>query len=171
MGAGAGTQSPDEESRSEGARRLLLAAALGGLLAILIVVVVLLAGPDEEEVASAPPAECLRAWNRDEDALAFSRHNATFHKYESAQVGYMEPGSSATVSSEREGGACVVVFPRASLDPEPVAAGQLLQGGRWAPLDGLMPLGVVARVQSEAFEGANARPTPEGRLEPLANDS
>ena len=167
---GGETQAPDADGRSEGARRLLLAGALAGLLAGLIAAVVLLAGGSEAtKVASPPPPECLRAWNRDEDALSFSRHNATFHKYESAQIGYMEPGTSAEVSTERGRGTCVVVFPRTSLDPEPVAAGQVLLGGMWAPLDSLMPLDVVARVQSEAFDGANARPTPEGRLEPLTS--
>lgn len=171
MASGAGTQPSEPEGRSESASRLLLAGGLAGLLAGLIAAVLLLAGgSDEPRTVSAPPAECLRAWNRDEDALAFSRHNATFHEYESAQVGYMEPGSSAEVSSERGDGTCVVVFPRASLDPEPFAAGQVLLGRLWAPLDGLMPLDVIARVQSEAFEGANAQPTPEGSLEPLASD-
>ena len=153
-----------------GTGRLLLAGGLACLLAILVAAILLLAGgSDDEQPVSAAPAECLRAWNEDEDALSFARHNAIIHKYDSAQVGYLGRDPASKVSDSPADGDCVVVFPRTALDPEPIAAGQLYLGRLWAPLDSLMPLEEVARLQSEAFGGANAQPTADGRLDPLAD--
>jgi hypothetical protein len=58
----------------------------------------------------------------------------------------------------------VVIFARNQLDPEPVAAGQILEEGVWTPLVRVTDVNTVARLQSEAFDGANAEPTIDGEI-------
>jgi hypothetical protein len=149
---------------SERARVLLALAALAAFGIVVAAVAVTAGGEDEASSAPAAPAECLEAWNGDRDALAFARHNSIFHNYNSAQVGYLEPSAKASVSDDPGAGDCVVVFPRNQLDPEPLAAGQLLTNRGWVPLIEAMDVNAVARLQSEAFDGANAEPTIEGEI-------
>lgn len=147
-------------------RRILL--ALGALLGFGAVVAVVTAtaggGDDSDTPSAAAPSECVEAWNGDRDALAFARHNSIFHNYNSAQVGYLTPGADASVSSDPDAGDCVVVFARNQLDPEPQAAGQILDGKTWTPLITVTDVNAVARLQSEAFDGANAEPTIDGEI-------
>jgi hypothetical protein len=148
-------------------RVLLALGALFGFSIVVAIVAVTAGGNDQSGAASAAaPRECLDAWNQDSDALAFARHNSIFHNYNSAQVGYLTPASDASVSSDPGAGECVVVFARNQLDPEALAAGQILENGVWTPLTGLTDINTVARLQSEAFEGANAKPTIDGEIVP-----
>lgn len=170
------TESIDDDTAGEAQappadrRRVLL--ALGALLCFGAIVAVVLAttGGDGSSSAAPAPNECVEAWNSDEAAIAFSRHNAIAHFYDSAQVGYITLSAEASVSDDPASGDCVVIFARTSLDPEPIAAGQILQGKTWTPLNQVTDINTVARLQSEAFEGANAEPTTEGDIVP-AQDS
>lgn len=146
---------------SPGVDRRLLVLFAGVVSAILIV----RSGSGDRSAAGPAPKGCLRAWNSDKEAIAFSRHNAIAHNYNEAQVGYMRAdGESTTVSDDPGSGECVVVFARTSLDPEAVAAGQIQRDGQWVPLSGLIDVNQLAEMQSDAFDGANAEPTMEGKL-------
>ena len=156
---GANTPAPPDR------RRILLAVyALVAFAAVVAVVAVTAGGGDDESTASAAPQECVDAWNSDRDAIAYARHNSIFHNYTDAQVGYLTPSGDASVSSDAGAGECVIVFARNSLDPEPQAAGQILQEGTWTPLIRISDVNTVARLQSEAFNGANAEPTIDGKI-------
>ncbi len=159
---GASAPAPEASDR----RRILLALyALIAFAAVVVVVAVTAGGSDDgESSASAAPSECISAWNGDREALAFARHNSIFHNYTAAQVGYLTPAADASVSDTPEAGDCVVVFPRNQLDPEPQAAGQILEKGVWTPLIEATDINTVARLQSEAVDGANAEPTPDGKI-------
>ncbi|HEX2127804.1 MAG TPA: hypothetical protein VHF58_01150 [Solirubrobacterales bacterium] len=159
-------ESPQPEGEVAPDRRRLL-LALGALVAfgaVVTLVAVTAGGSDESSAAAAAPAECVDAWNADRDAVAFARHNSIFHNYTSAQVGYLTPSPDASVSSDPGAGDCVVVFPRNQLDPEPHVAGQILDDGVWSPLIRVTDVNTVARLQSEAFDGANAEPTIDGEI-------
>lgn len=146
-------------------RRIVLAlGALALFGAVVAVVAVTAGGSDEGPAASAAPQECLDAWNNDRDAVAFAQHNSIFHNYTSAQVGYLTPAADASISSDPDAGECTVVFARNQLDPEPFAAGQILEDGAWRPLAQVVEVNTVARLQSEAFDGANAEPTSDGKI-------
>jgi hypothetical protein len=162
-----------DEGGGDRRARLLIAGGAAVALVALVAAIILLSGRDEQAAQAAvfpAPEECLDAWNDDPNAREFARHNATFHGYEGAQVGYMRPQPDGHVSAEPADGACVVVFPRSELDPEAFAAGQVLAADRWATLDTLLPPEAVARLQSEAIGGANARPAPGGQLLPATDD-
>jgi hypothetical protein len=158
-------QGPPPSGGGEGGVRGRLVIALGALLLFgaIVAVVLLLAGGSPERSAAAAAAECLDAWNEDEAALAFSRHNQISHNYREAEVAYLNM-REASVSSDSEAGQCVVIFARTELDPEAIAAGQVLRGDIWVPLNQVLDLNTVARLQSEAFDGANAEPTQTGEL-------
>lgn len=117
--------------------------------------------------AAAAPDDCLRLWNEDAGAREYARHNATFHGYDAAQVGYM-PADEAevAVTSESAGGECVVVFPRGELDPEVVAAGQIHRDGAWTPLSEVVAEDELTELQRSALNAANATPTQTGELVP-----
>lgn len=76
-------------------------------------------------------------------------------------------GSSTTVTPDRNGGACVVVFARAGLDPELFAAGEIYRDARWTPLSEVIEANKLAAMQSAALSAANAEPTPGGELQAL----
>jgi hypothetical protein len=151
---------------SPGHRISLAVAGAAGLVAL--AVVASCGSSTGEEAAAAPPAECIERWNENPDALSFARHNAIFHQYDQAQVGYLpSDGTGSAVSAEPGGGECVVVFPRADLDPEIVSAGQVYRDGGWTPLSEVVALEDLEALQRAAFEGANAVPLETGQLEPL----
>lgn len=150
--------------RSSSARmRVAWALGSGLLLCGLIAAVVALGGGERSVSAIPAPGECLKAWNADADALAYGRHNRTFHNYSEAQVGYFAR-EELSVTGDAGSGACVVLFPRTSLDPEPIGAGQLLRGEGWVPLNEELDLNSVAELQSAAFEGANVALIATGEL-------
>ncbi len=71
-----------------------MAAAV--LLAGLIAVILLgSSGPSEEGDAAPAPDECLKAWNSDQRAIDFGRHNSVAHGYSDVEVGYMPNEGSA----------------------------------------------------------------------------
>lgn len=151
-----------ESAAGAGRVRIALAAAvlLGGLVAALA----LLGGPGSEaEVEPAPPA-CVRAWNEDTAATAYGRHNFTFHRYGEALVTFMT--SSGELVDDVEAGACAVIFAAQALDPEPFAAGQVLERGVWTPVTSLdgVEVGRVGELQQDAAERPNATLEQTGTL-------
>jgi hypothetical protein len=60
-----------------------------------------------------------------------------------------------------------VVFAASALDPEPIAAAQILSGGTWTPLSELADTARLTTLQQNAQSDYNARVTPEGTLETL----
>jgi hypothetical protein len=68
-----------------------------------------------------------------------------------------------------EGGLCAVIFPSESLDPEPVAAGQVHEKRLWYPISELeeIELTRVAELQAQAAQGPNTTLDREGVLAPL----
>lgn len=129
-------------------------------------VILVATGGSEEGATAAAPSECLDAWNSDEAALSYARHNRTFHRSSEVQVGYMDPAADPTLSSDPGAGSCAVVFARASIDPELPASGEVEQDGGWVPLSEFLEESDLARLQSEAIVGANAVPTAQGELAP-----
>ena len=89
-------------------------------------------------------------------ALAYGRHNFNFHCYEGALVTYLDRDAEEVDSAER--GRCAVIFPSQALDPEPIAAGEVLQGGRWDPISELegVELTRVGELQVAAAGAPNA---------------
>ncbi len=150
--------------------RLALALAAGVVLAAALVVVLLATSGSSngDDSAAAPPQECLDRWNQNPDALSYARHNRIFHLYDEAQVGYLAmTGGPVGVGTDPASGDCVVVFPRADLDPEIIAAGQVYREGAWLPLSEVVALEDLEALQRDAFGGANAEPLETGQLEPL----
>ena len=149
--------------------RILIAAGLAVALAAGVVLIVIgSGGGDEEASTAAAPAECLRDWKKDVVAREAGRHNRAFHRYEEAQVGYVDPaaGTGAAISAEAGAGSCAVVFPSGELDSEPQYAGFVLAGGRWQPLTDSLPETEVGALQGAAIGAANATLTVDGELEP-----
>jgi hypothetical protein len=146
--------------------RAAIVAGAAALLAAIVAIVALTGGSgDAEERATGPPPErCVRAWNADQAALAYGRHNFNFHDYEGALVTYLD--DAAREIAPGEGGRCAVVFPSQVLDAEPFAAGQVLDGRRWAPISQLpgVELTVVAELQVTAASAPNAALEDSGEL-------
>jgi hypothetical protein len=155
------------EPEGRGSRqRITIAIAAGVLVAIVAVVAIVGGGDGEERVAPPLPAECVRAWNDDQPALAYGRHNFNFHLYRGALVVYLDRDA---VETSAEAGSCAVVFPSEVLDAEPIAAGQILNGKRWDPLSSLegVDLNRVAELQVAAAAAPNAELDTAGQLSPL----
>ncbi len=113
------------------------------------------------------PEECARAWNDDQSALAYGRHNFNFHLYRGALVIYLDREAA---ESTAQAGSCAVVFPSEVLDAEPIAAGQILNGKRWDPISSLegVDLNRVAELQVRAVGAPNAELDTSGQLSPLS---
>jgi hypothetical protein len=142
---------------------VVVAAAL--LLAGLTAVLVLAGSSGSGDGASVPaPRKCLKAWNFDQQALVFGRHNSIAHGYTEVEVGYMPREGSASLSAEASAGQCAVIFAANELDPEELAAGQIHGDGGWLPLSGLLEAADLAELQSAAVGGANATLTSQGEL-------
>jgi hypothetical protein len=90
----------------------------------------------------------------------------TFHRYEQAQVGYLDPTESAeaTIDADPAAGLCAAIFPSDRLDPEPEYAGFVLTGGRWASLNETLPEARLAELQAVAVDSPNATISDEGEL-------
>ncbi len=110
----------------------------------------------------AAPKRCIDSWNRDQAALAYGRHNFSFHLYDGALVTYLT--NDGREVGEGEGGLCAVIFPSKALDPEPFAAGQVLRGKLWFPISELegMELSRLAELQvlAQVAEYESRRPGP-----------
>ena len=91
-----------------------------------------------------PPASACEAGTPIPETLAAGRHLAVAHNYTEAQVGYLVPGGD-TITDERDGRECVVVFARTTLDPEVEAAGEIELNGDWTPLSAVGQGGSAVR--------------------------
>jgi hypothetical protein len=157
---------PDSAEANPRARIAIAASAAVLLIAIVVVVAVASGGgSDGRETVAADP-ECITAWNDDPAALAYGRHNFSFHLYKGALVTHLN-GDGDEVGPQ-EGGVCAVIFPSEVLDSEPVAAGQVLRGKRWTPIsqEGV-PLPRVAELQVLAAGSPNTTLDVEGVLAAL----
>jgi hypothetical protein len=140
----------------------LIAAGAAVALTALVIVVSTIGGGDDA-IGGPAPDECVKAWNADNAALAYGRHNFTFHKYEGALVTYLDDAGEVVDADE---GRCAVVFPSRALDPEPPAAGQILEGRQWMPISTLdrVELPRVAELQAEAAGEPNTHLDVYGRI-------
>jgi hypothetical protein len=116
----------------------------------------------------AADTACIKAWNADEAALAYGRHNFTFHLYEGALVTHLDADGDE-VDAGAPGALCAVIFPSEALDAEPFAAGQVLRGGNWMPISSLdrVQLTRVAELQVLAAGQPNTTLDVEGALAAL----
>ena len=148
--------------------RILIAAVAAVVLAAIIAIVAIASGGESEKsVVVAAPPRCVEAWNADEAARAYGRHNFSFHLYEGALVTFLSRGGDPV--GDGEGGLCAVIFPSQALDPEPFAAGQVLDRDAWTPISSLagIELDRVAELQVTAAEAPNTTLDAEGELTPL----
>ena len=124
-------------------------------------------GGSEGRGTVAAPERCVDAWNRDQAALAYGRHNFSFHLYKGALVTFLT--NTGEEVGEGEGGLCAVIFPSQALDPEPFAAGQVLKGKLWFPISELegMELSRLAELQVLAAGSPNTTLDVRGVLTPL----
>jgi hypothetical protein len=132
-----------------------------------VVAVALGGGGGEPDRVALDPA-CVKAWNDDEAALAYGRHNFNFHDYEAALVTHLD-AAAQEVPADAEDALCAVIFPSRVLDPEPFAAGEVLRDGAWVAISELpgVELTRVAELQVEAAESPNAAIDGLGRLAEL----
>ena len=157
---------PEAPAQSEASAlrgNLIFAGVAAITLGVLIAVVVLAASGGKSNAAPAPRG-CMRSWNSDQSALADGRHIALAHHYTEAQLGYMDADGAGSISNDPNGRECVVVFASTTLDPEVEYAGQIELNGDWTPLSAVVAPVELAELQSAAVDGANAKPTAEGRL-------
>jgi hypothetical protein len=159
-----------EETEPGGARaRILIAAGAAVALAAVIVVVAVASGGGDSEGRGevAAPKSCVEAWNRDQAALAYGRHNFSFHQYDGALVTFLAKNGDEV--GEGESGLCAVIFPSRALDPEPFAAGQVLRGTLWFPISELegIELSRLAELQVLAAGSPNTTLDVQGVLAPL----
>ena len=159
-----------ETTEPDGARaRILIAIGAAVVLAAVIAVIAVASGGDSEERAGvAASEECIEAWNRDQAARAYGRHNFSFHMYDGALVTYLTENGEE-VESPASGALCAVIFPSQALDPEPFAAGQVLRGKLWIPISELegMELSRLAELQVLAAGSPNTRLDVQGVVTPL----
>ncbi len=149
------------------ARILIAVGAAVALAAVIAVIAVASGGGSDGRDVVAAPERCVDAWNRDQAALAYGRHNFSFHLYEGALVTYLTKTGEEVV--EGEGGLCAVIFPSQALDPEPFAAGQVLEGKLWFPISELdqMELSRLAELQVLAAGSPNTTLDVQGVLAAL----
>jgi len=110
-------------------------------------------------------AACIRRWNDDPAALRFGAHNNTGHGYLEVQV--TELANQDSTPADPGSGSCAVIFPRSTLDPEPIAAGQVLsEDGEWVPLSDRDEYDVseITELQSDALQLANAELNSDGTI-------
>jgi hypothetical protein len=147
--------------------RILIALGAAVVLAAAIVVIAVASGGGSDgREAVAAPQRCVDAWNRDQAALAYGRHNFNSHDYDGALVTFLTDGGEEV--GPDEGGHCAVIFPSEALDPEPIAAGQVLKGN-WFPISQLerVELHRVAELQVLAAGSPNTILDVRGTLTPL----
>ena len=115
----------------------------------------------------AAAKRCLDSWNSDQAARAYGRHNFSFHLYEGALVTFLTPTGEEVDAGA--GGLCAAIFPSRALDPEPFAAGEVLQGRNWVPISSLegMRLARLAELQVLAAGSPNTTLDVQGALAAL----
>lgn len=142
---------------------LRLPIAVAGLLLLATLVGVMLLGRGSSgKTAAAAPPRCVSLWNEDHQALTYGSHSFHGHRYTEAEVLYLDRAGNPA----RQGD-CAVVFPSATLDPEPFVAIKVYRSGGWRPLSRMKGVSEVrlAELQVEAVEGANVMLGPDGTLE------
>jgi hypothetical protein len=144
--------------------RLLFAAGAGVVLVAVVVIAAVSSGEDGPERVALDPA-CVEAWNDDDAALAYGRHNFNFHDYEAALVTHLD-AAAEEVRADDGAALCAVIFPSRVLDPEPFAAGEVFRDGAWVPISDVpgVELTRVAELQVRAAESPNADIDRQGRL-------
>lgn len=137
------------------------------LLTAIVVVAVASGGDSDQPATAAAPKRCVESWNTDQAARAYGRHNFSFHLYKGALVTYLSRSGDRVDAGG--GGLCAVVFPSRALDPEPVAAGEVLEGRNWVPISSLegLELSRVAELQLLAAGSPNTALDVKGALAPL----
>jgi hypothetical protein len=142
------------------------AIVVAGLLLLAAVVgVVLFSKGSPADLGAPPPGRCLSLWNADPKAIRYGAHNFVSHGYTGAEILFIDAEGNAA-----RRGSCAVVFPAASLDPEPVAAVKVHRGGAWVPLskvDGVSTAR-LAKLQADAISRNNAVLHEDGSLEPFS---
>jgi hypothetical protein len=156
-----------ENAANPRARIAIAVGAAVALIAIVVVVAVASGGGSEREAVSAD-AQCIKAWNDDDSARAYGRHNFSFHLYKGALVTHLN-AAGAEVDADAPGALCAVIFPAKVLDAEPFAAGQVLRGERWSPISSLdqVQLTRVSELQVLAAGSPNTSLDVQGVLSPL----
>jgi hypothetical protein len=150
-----------------GARsRLVFAGVLAFALLVGVVVVVATSG---EGASGKVPAdsECVEAWNADPAIVRTGVHLFRVHRYESVEVARLAEDGGPLTEGER--GSCAVVFAAQALDPEQIAAAQVLVSDTWVPLSSLPAVTEIrlGELQAHAVGGANAELDEAGRLQAL----
>ena len=160
-------QGSETESEDTRGRIVIALAAAIGLAAVIVIVAVASGGEGESREQVAAPPHCVEDWNSDQAARAYGRHNFSYHLYKGALVTFLNDTGQEV--GPGEGGRCAVVFPSEALDPEPVAAGQVLRRGLWVPVSGLegIELSRVAELQAIAAGSPNTTLDVQGELAPL----
>ena len=79
----------------------------------------------------------------------------------------MDADGADSISNEPNGRECVVVFASTTLDSEVEYAARSSSMANGFPLSAMVAPVELAWMQRAAFDGANVRPTAEGRLAPL----
>jgi hypothetical protein len=158
-----GSEAPAANPR---ARIAIAAGAAVVLIAIVVVATVASGGGTEREQVAADP-HCIDAWNADDTARAYGRHNFSYHLYKGALVTFLDIDGNEVGAGE--GGLCAVIFPSKVLDVEPFAAGQVLRGKHWSPISSLdrVQLTRVAELQVLAAGSPNTTLDVQGVLTPL----
>ena len=93
---------PVTETQTGNRARGAIIAGAAALLGAIVAIVVLTGGSGdaEERAAGPPPERCVRAWNADQAALAYGRHNFNFHDYEGALVTYLDDAAREVAAGE-----------------------------------------------------------------------
>jgi hypothetical protein len=157
-----------EEAAPDSRARIVIAIGAAVALAAGIAVIAVASGGDSGgRKPVVAPKECVDAWNRDQAARAYGRHNFSFHQYDGALVTYLTQTGEEV--GRGEGGLCAVIFPSKALDPEPFAAGQVLRKKLWLPISELegMELARLAELQVLAAGSPNTSLDVQGVLTPL----
>ena len=150
--------------------RARIAIAVGAavlLIAIVVIVAVASGGGAKRDAVAADPA-CIKAWNADESARAYGRHNFSFHLYTGALVTHLDDDGNE-VDATAPDALCAVIFPSKVLDAEPFAAGQVLRGKNWSPISSLDRVQItrVAELQVQAAGSPNTTLDVQGVLTAL----
>ena len=139
----------------------------GAILAAAALALILVSGSDEPEPSgsSGAPDDCIARWNDDPGAVQLGVHAYRGHDYSAVQV---IAGSQRLTGDPNDPSnyTCTIVFPAASLDPEPEAAAMVLIAPSWNPLSSLG--GVrderLAELQATALSSENAALNPDGTI-------
>jgi hypothetical protein len=152
-------------ARDSRARIVIAIVTAVALTAIIVVVAAASGGGSDAESATVAAPRCIDAWNSDPNA--YGRHNFSFHLYKGALVTFLTPTGAEVGAGE--GGVCAVIFPSQALDPEPFAAGEVLDGGSWIPISSLkgVELSRLAELQVLAAGSPNTTLDVRGELAAL----